>query len=84
MTGLKSGTARVTAKKDGYTNGNITLTVLKAPEREAKYALRLEEAEHYSPNGIWGMDLSQWGMGFMGPGETPVEDNAGLLMIVLH
>lgn len=77
VTGLKSGTARVTAKKDGYTNGNITLTVLKAPEREAKYALRLEEAEHYNPNGIWGMDLSQWGMGFMGPGETPVEDNAG-------
>ena len=77
VTAIKDGAARVTAKKDGYTNGTFTVTVLKAPEREAKYSLRLEDAEHYSPNDIWGMDLSQYGMGFMGPGDSPVEDNSG-------
>lgn len=77
VTGLKAGVARITAKKDGYINGSITITVAKAPEKAAKYALDLEEAEHYNPNGMWGMDASQWGMGWMGPGETPVEDNSG-------
>ena len=77
VTALKDGTAKITAKKDGYTNGSFTVTVLKAPEREAKYSLPLEDADHYSPSGIWGMDLSQYGMGFMGPGDSPVEDNSG-------
>ena len=77
VTALKAGSARVTAKKDGYANGTFTVTVLKAPEREAKYSLRLEDADHYSPNDIWGMDLSAYGMGFMGPGDSPVEDNGG-------
>ena len=77
VTGLKAGSARITAKKDGYTNGSFTVTVLKAPEKEAKYSIGLEDADHYSPNDIWGMDLSQYGMGFMGPGDSPVEDNSG-------
>ena len=77
VTALKDGTAKITAKKDGYTNGSFTVTVLKAPEKEAKYSLPLEDADHYSPSGIWGMDLSAYGYGFMGPGESPVEDNSG-------
>ena len=77
VTALKDGSARISAKKDGYANGSFTVTVLKAPEREAKYSLRLEDADHYSPNDIWGMDLSAYGMGFMGPGDSPVEDNGG-------
>ncbi len=77
VTAIKDGSARITAKKDGYANGSFTVTVLKAPEREAKYSLRLEDADHYSPNDIWGMDLSAYGMGFMGPGDSPVEDNGG-------
>ncbi len=74
VTALKDGSARITAKKDGYANGSFTVTVLKAPDREPNYSLRLEEAEHYSPNDFWGMS---WGGTVMGPGDSPVEDNGG-------
>ncbi|MBO4703836.1 MAG: Ig-like domain-containing protein [Bacilli bacterium] len=77
VTALKDGSARITAKKDGYTNGTFTVTVLKAPEKEAKYSLPLEDAEHYSPNDFWGMDLSAYGYGIIGPGDSPVENNSG-------
>lgn len=77
VTALKAGVAKITAKKDGCTNGSITITINKAPEKEADYELRLEEADHYDPDDFWGMDLSQWGMGIMGPGDSPVEDNNG-------
>ncbi|MCQ2798667.1 MAG: Ig-like domain-containing protein [Bacilli bacterium] len=77
VTALKAGTAKVTAKKDGYANGSITITINKAPEKKADYELRLEEAEHYDPDDFWGADYSQWGMGIMGPGDSPVEDNSG-------
>lgn len=74
VTALKEGSARITAKKDGYTNGSFTVTVTKAPDREAKYSLRLEEAEHYDPDDFWGMS---WGGTVMGPGDSPIEDNGG-------
>ena len=77
VTALGPGSGRVTARKDGYANGNITLTVQKAPERPWKYEVRLELAEHYDPDDFWGMDASQWGMGILGPGDSPVEDNGG-------
>ena len=77
VTALKDGSARITAKKEGYANGTFTVTVAKAPEKEAKYSLPLEDADHYSPSGIWGMDLSAYGYGFMGPGDSPIEDNGG-------
>ena len=77
VTAIKDGSARITAKKDGYANGSFTVTVLKAPDREPNYSLRLEEAEHYDPDDFWGMDLSAYGMGVMGPGDSPVEDNSG-------
>lgn len=74
VTAIKDGSARITAKKDGYANGSFTVTVLKAPEREANYSLRLEEAEHYDPDDFWGMT---WGGTVMGPGDSPIEDNSG-------
>lgn len=77
VTAIKDGSARITAKKDGYANGSFTVTVLKAPDREPNYSLRLEEAEHYDPDDFWGMDLSAYGYGVMGPGDSPVEDNGG-------
>lgn len=74
VTALKDGSARISAKKDGYANGSFTVTVLKAPDREPNYSLRLEEAEHYDPDDFWGMS---WGGTVMGPGDSPVEDNGG-------
>lgn len=74
VTALKDGSARITAKKDGYANGSFTVTVLKAPDREPNYSLRLEEAEHYDPDDFWGMS---WGGTVMGPGDSPIEDNGG-------
>ena len=74
VTALATGSARITAKKDGYANGSITITIAKAPDRQAKYSLRLEEAEHYDPDDFWGMS---WGGTVMGPGDSPVEDNSG-------
>ena len=74
VTALKDGSARITAKKDGYANGSFTVTVLKAPDREPNYSLRLEEAEHFDPDDFWGMS---WGGTVMGPGDSPVEDNGG-------
>ena len=77
VTALKDGSARITAKKEGYENGSFTVTVLKAPEKQWQYEVRLELAEHYDPDDFWGMDASQWGMGILGPGDSPVEDNSG-------
>lgn len=74
VTALKDGSARISAKKDGYANGSFTVTVLKAPDREPNYSLRLEEAEHYDPDDFWGMS---WGGTVMGPGDSPIEDNGG-------
>ena len=77
VTALGVGSGKVTAKKDGYANGSITITVEKAPDREPNYSLRLEDAEHFDPDDFWGMDLSAYGYGIMGPGDSPVEDNGG-------
>ena len=74
VTALGVGSGKVTAKKDGYANGSITITVEKAPDREPSYSLRLEEAEHFDPDDFWGMS---WGGTVMGPGDSPVEDNSG-------
>ena len=77
VTAVGAGSVKIRAEKDGYDTGSITITVTKAPEKEAHTVIDLEHADHYSPNDIWGMDLSQYGMGFMGPGDSPVEDNNG-------
>ena len=77
VTAVGAGTVKIRAEKDGYDTGSINITVTKAPEKEAHTVIDLEHADHYSPNDIWGMDLSAYGMGFMGPGDSPVEDNGG-------
>ena len=77
VTAVKEGTARIRAEKEGYLAGSFTVTVQKAPEKPAKAVIGMEDCDHYSPNDIWGMDLSAYGMGWMGPGDSPVEDNSG-------
>ena len=54
VTAVAPGSARVTARKDGFAAGSITITVAKAPERAAKYSLPMEDADHYSPTDTWG------------------------------
>ena len=77
VTAVGAGSVKIRAEKEGYDMGSININVSKAPEKEAHTIIDLEHADHYSPNDIWGMDLSAYGMGFMGPGESPVEDNGG-------
>ena len=77
VTAVGAGSVKIRAEKEGYDMGSININVNKAPEKEAHTIIDLEHADHYSPTDIWGMDLSQYGMGFMGPGESPVEDNGG-------
>ena len=71
VTAIKDGSARITAKKEGYANGNFTLTVTKAPDREAKYTLPMEDAEHYSPTDEWGSAYRQ------DDSSSPIHDNGG-------
>lgn len=77
VTAVGAGSVKIRAEKDGYDTGSITINVSKAPEKEAHTVIDLEHADHYSPTDIWGMDLSAYGMGFMGPGDSPIEDNGG-------
>ena len=78
VTAVAPGSARITAKKEGYANGTFTVTIVKAPERAWKYELRLEEADHYDPDDFWGIDYRPYGYDIvMGPGDSPVEDNGG-------
>ena len=77
VTATGAGSVKIRAEKDGYDTGSITINVTKAPEKAAHTVIDLEHCEHYSPNDIWGMDLSAYGMGWMGPGDSPVEDNSG-------
>ena len=77
VTAVGAGTVKIRAEKDNYETGSITINVTKAPERAAHTTIDLEHCDHYSPTDIWGMDLSAYGYGFMGPGDTPLEDNNG-------
>ena len=77
VTAVGAGNVKIRAEKDGYDTGSISINVTKAPEKAAHTVIDLEHADHYSPNDIWGMDLSAYNMGFMGPGDSPVEDNGG-------
>ena len=77
VTAVGAGSVKIRAEKDGYDTGSITINVTKAPEKAAHTVIDLEHADHYSPTDIWGMDLSAYGYGFMGPGDSPVEDNNG-------
>ena len=74
VTALSVGSARVTAKKDGFATGSITINVQKAPEKPAKYTLHMEDADHYSPNDRWGMSYGGQWMGPNDTGENPIEE----------
>lgn len=60
------GEVKITAKKEGYQNGTITITV-KRPAATA--TLHFEQADHYSADGEW-INSNR------GPGETPVYDKS--------
>lgn len=71
VTALKPGTTKIQARKEGYKVGNIDITVEKASARAADFYLEFEDAEHYDPDGFWGMS---WGGQVFGPGDTPIEE----------
>ena len=78
VTALATGSARITAEKEGFARGTFTLTVTKAPERPAKYTLHMEDADHYSPNDDkWGMNYGGTWYGPNADGDSPIEEGGG-------
>ncbi len=71
VTGLKAGSTRITARKTGYKVGSVDITVEKATAKAADFYLEFEDAEHYDPDGFWGMEF--WGQVY-GPGDSPIEE----------
>lgn len=72
---LAYGDVTISAEKEGYTKGAISLTV---PRPEPIGTLDLTEADHYSKDGWWGTTMSMGGMTFeTGPGATPVNVGYG-------
>ena len=74
VTAVAQGSTTIRAAKEGFKRGSISITVTRAPEKQAKYMIDMEDADHFDPDGVWGMS---WGGTFMGPGDSPVEDNGG-------
>ena len=75
VTAVGYGEATITAKKDGYTNGTIGITVPR-PAATATFDLTTA-AEHYSADGWWELPTS--GMGFAMQtvnGWNPIAQNA--------
>ena len=85
ITGVAAGSAEIVVSKEGYKDAKVAVKV-KAAQVVTTYDLventavrmEFENGEFYCETGKWGMDLSSWGMGWMGPshdgGETPIED----------
>ena len=67
VTGVKAGEVNIIAKKDGFNNGTVTIKVTRPA---ATATLHMENADHYTADGVWGTSYS----GTMyGPGdESPV------------
>lgn len=63
---LAAGEAVITAKKDGYANGTITITVTR-PAATATISFNI--ADHYSADG-------EWTNSSRGPGETPIYEKS--------
>ena len=62
----KYGTATISAEKAGFDAGTIEIKV----NRPAPTAtLHMEDADHYSADGVWG---TSYGSTMYGPGDTPV------------
>ena len=71
VTGVAFGNATITASKDGLNPGSVSISVTRpAPTG----VLHMEDADHYSADGVWGTSYS----GTMyGPGEeSPVYDRS--------
>ena len=66
VTGVAAGTVTITAKKEGYKNGSVSITVTRPA---AIATLHMEDALHESADGWWGS--SSMGQE-RGPGATPV------------
>lgn len=66
VTGVAAGTVTITAKKDGYKNGSVSITVTRPA---AIATLHMEDALHYSADGWW--SSSSYGSE-RGPGATPI------------
>lgn len=62
----KYGTATISAEKAGFDAGSIEITVIR-PAPTA--LLHMEDADHYSADGVWG---TSYGSTMYGPGDTPV------------
>ena len=67
VTGVAFGSATISAEKEGYAAGSVTVSVVR-PAPTA--TLHMEDADHYTADGVWGTSYS----GTMyGPGEdSPV------------
>lgn len=67
VTGVNYGQAVISASKEGFNNGEVTINVVR-PDPTA--VLHMEDADHYSADGVWGTTSN----GTMyGPGEeSPV------------
>ena len=67
VTGVKAGEVNIIAKKDGFNNGTVAIKVTRPA---ATATLHMENADHYTADGVWGTSYS----GTMyGPGdESPV------------
>lgn len=72
VTGVKFGKAKITASKDGFNSGSIEVSIVR-PDPTA--VLHMEDADHYSADGMWGTDYSGT---IYGPGEeSPVYARTG-------
>ena len=70
VTAVGAGTVTITAKKEGYKNGSVSITVTRPA---AIATLHMEDALHESADGWWGS--SSMGQE-RGPGATPVYSKA--------
>ena len=67
VTGVSFGTATITASKDGFNPGSVSISVTR-PAPTA--TLHMEDADHYTADGVWG---TSYGSTMYGPGEeSPV------------
>ena len=71
VTAIKFGTAKITAKKQGFNDGSITINVIRPA---ASLIIDLTTgAEHYSADGWWSITTSSYGYSMeTGGGATPV------------
>ncbi len=72
VTAVKYGKAKISASKQGFNAGSIEVSVVR-PEPTA--VLHMEDADHYSADGLWG---TSYGTTVYGPGEeSPVYERTG-------